>query len=349
VEASDARILYLGSTAPGSTSGHRAAALRRLGHQVVALDPACHLPRRGKRREWFDFRTGFRFLQSHLRCALRRELAQLQPDPTVVWVDSGELVGPSILRMLKTLYVCPLVLYNVDDPCGPRDWSRFASLRAAVPLYDLCVCVRELNLLELSAFCARRALWVWRSFDELIHYNRQAAHQLESKLSFVGTNIPGERRGRFLKQLFDEGVPLSIYGARWHRSRYWHCLRSACHQGFATDAGYTALLAQAALCLGLLSHRNRDLHTTRSLEAPAAASVLLAERTSEHQLLYEEGVEALFWQSPQECAHIAKQLLESKEQLASIRHAGHTRVAELGVGNEDICRQVLAAVAALPA
>ena len=145
-------------------------------------------------------------------------------------------------------------------------------------------------------------------------------------------------------QLLEAEVPLSIHGARWQKSQYWPQLRASCYQGFAVDAGYTALLSQAALCLGLLSHRNRDLHTSRSLEAPAAAGVLLAERTSEHQLLYEEGVEALFWQTPQECARIAKQMLASKGELSSVRQAGHQRVAELGVGNEDICRQVLAAL-----
>ncbi len=343
------RILYFGSFSPGSTSAHRAAALERLGHQVVAIDPARLIPRRGRLRAWLDYRTGYRLWQKYLHSALRQKLVLLQPNPTVVWVTSGELLGSSILLWLRSLYACPFVLYCNDDPSGPRDWNRFASLRAAIPLYDLCVCFRDVNTPEWLSLGAQNVLRLWMSFDEKIHLNDHPLAEVKAELSFIGTNIPAEHRDRFLLQLLEAEVPLSIHGARWQKSQYWSQLRAFCHQGFAVDAGYTALLSQAALCLGLLSHRNRDLHTQRSLEAPAASGVLLAERTSEHQLLYEEGVEALFWQTPQECVRIAKQLLGSKSELSSVRQAGHQRVAELGVGNEDTCRQVLAALPVLVA
>jgi spore maturation protein CgeB len=349
MNASFARVLYLGSGSAGSTSAHRVAALERLGLQVLVLDPAALLPRRTKWRSWFEFRTGYRFSQTLLRLALGRELALLQMDFSVVWVNSGELLGPSILLWLRSLYACPFVFYCNDDPTGPRDWNRFSSLRAALPLYDLCVCVREINRLEWLALGARNLVRVWMSFDEQMHRVDQPVEPPHNKLSFIGTNIPAEQRDRFLNQLIKTKVPLSIHGTRWQRSRYWSQLRHFCHLGFVVDRGYTALLSKAALCLGLLSHRNRDLHTQRTLEAPAASTVLLTERTSEHQLLYEEGVEALFWQTPQECAFIAKQMLANQSELASVRKAGHQRVSELGVGNEDICRQALAALFALPA
>ena len=343
------RILYFGPLSPGSTSAHRAAALERLGHQVVALDPARLLPRRGKLRAWLDYRTGYRFWQKHLQFAIRQELALLQPNPMVVWVNSGELLGSSILLWLRSLYACSFVLYCNDDPSGPRDWNRFACMRAALPFYDLCVCVRDINQPEWLALGVQKVMRAWMSFDEKTHFIDQPLPAGKAELSFIGTNIPGEYRDRFLLELLKAEVPLSIHGARWQISKYWPQLRAFCQQGFVVDAGYTALLSEAALCLGLLSHRNRDLHTQRSVEATAASGVLLAERTSEHQLLYEEGVEALFWQTPQECARIAKQMLGSKGELASVRQAGHQRVAELGVGTEDICRQVLAALPVLDA
>lgn len=338
------RILYLGTLSPGSTSAHRSAALERLGHEVVALDPASLIPHRSKFRAWLDYRTGFRLWQKYLHSALRQHLLLLQPDPMVVWVDSGELFGPFILCWLRTLYSCPFILYNVDDPSGSRDWNRFSSLREALNLYDLCVCVRDINVLELLALGAQKVQFVWRSYDETIHSIDKPPFQVSSEISFVGTNIPAENRDRFLLQLLEAEIPLSIHGARWQRSKYWSQLRPFCQQAFAVDSGYTALLSQSAFCLGLLSHRNRDLHTQRSLEATAASSVLLAERTSEHQLLYEEGVEALFWQTPQECACVAKRTLGNNGGLASVRHSGHQRVVQLGVGNEDICRQILSAL-----
>jgi spore maturation protein CgeB len=347
--ASSQCILYLGSTTPGSTSAHRAAALERLGHCVVALDPAHHLSRKSHWRAWIDFRTGYRFSQNHLRLALSRELAFLQQAPSIVWVNSGELLGPSILLWLRSLYSCSFVLYCNDDPTGPRDWNRFSSLRAALPIYDLCVYCRDINEFEWLALGAQRVLRVWMSFDEVIHCVSPFQVHPDLKLAFIGTNIPVEHRDRFLMHLMESDIPLDIHGARWQRSRFWPQLRAACNEGFAVDSGYTALLSHAALCLGLLSHRNRDLHTSRSFEAPAASTVLLAERTSEHQLLYEDGLEALFWQTPKDCAGIASHMIENITDLAFVRQTGHYRVAELGVGNEDICRQVLAALEAVSA
>ena len=97
----------------------------------------------------------------------------------------------------------------------------------------------------------------------------------------------------------------------------------------------------ASICLGFLSHQNRDLHTRRSVEIPACGGLLCAERTSEHQLLYEEGVEALFWDTAEECAKKCKKILADSQLNHSVRSASSRRIREMGVGNEDICRQIL--------
>ena len=89
---------------------------------------------------------------------------------------------------------------------------------------------------------------------------------------------------------------------------------------------------------------NRDLHTTRTFEIPYAKGVLCAERTSEHQLLYQAGLEALFWDSCSECLSHCRRVLADTFFRESLVKASHSRVLELGVGNEDICRQVIAAL-----
>jgi hypothetical protein len=75
-----------------------------------------------------------------------------------------------------------------------------------------------------------------------------------------------------------------------------------------------------------------------------AGSLICAERTSEHQLLYEEGFEAVFWDSAEECSLICRDLLAHPLKREWIRLAGSSRVRELGVGNEDISRNILNAI-----
>jgi hypothetical protein len=99
-----------------------------------------------------------------------------------------------------------------------------------------------------------------------------------------------------------------------------------------------------AVTLGFLSHQNRDLVTTRSFETPACGGLFCAERTSEHQLLYEDGWEAVFWDSTEECILQCNKLLGDPELRQKICTTGAQHVREIGVGNEDICRQILASI-----
>ncbi len=335
-------ILYLGDDSAGSTSGHRVAALRRLGHEVIPVDPRSLFSSGSRVKQWLDYRTGYRLIQCKLLAALQCRILELSLCPTLIWVNSGELLGSEILAWLRLAFNCPLVLYCNDDPSGPRDWLRFASLRHALPLYDLCICCREVNELEWLALGASRVLRVWMSYDELIHYVNDSTCSPCLIVSFAGTNIPNEHRDRFLLALLRCGVPLSLQGSNWQRSPVWSHLKPCYSDQALRDRAYASYLRKHALSLGLLSHGNRDLHTRRSAEVPAAGGVLLAERSSEHQLLFEEGVEAFFWDSTDECASVAKKALVNPATLGSVRKAGHELVGAAGMGNEDICQHVLA-------
>lgn len=338
-------ILYFGDDSIGSTSFHRAAAIRRLGHRVTVVNPRGLLPRFGRLLSWFHYRTAYKTLQLRLQCEMAAALSGLRQRPSLIWVNSGEYFGPSILRWLRSEFNCPLALYCNDDPTGPRDWNRFALLRTALPFYDLCICPRQVNELELLSLGAKKLLRVWLSYDEVIHFAAKPSAFLKSELCFIGTNIPAERRDLFLVNMLDAGIPLSIYGGNWHRSRYWPMLRQNFDGSSLVNEDYAAQLSKVAMCLGLLSHRNRDLHTRRTMEIPAAGSVLLAERSSEHQLLFEEGVEALYWQTATDCTQLSQYMLASESDLSRIRTAGHQRLAEFGIGNEDVVRQSLLALA----
>ena len=338
----DYDILYFGDMSIGSTSSHRAAALRRLGHRVTLVDPWGLLPRSGKLLYWFNYRTGYKTLQHCLQDAMAPVLSGLRIQPSFIWVNSGELFGPSILRWLRSEYCCPVILYCNDDPTGPRDWNRFRSLRSSLPFYDLCICLRQVNELEWLALGARKVLRVWMSYDEVIHFAIKESVKPELGLGFIGTNIPAENRDQFIVNLLDAGIPVALFGARWSRSKHWNQLRPYWRDRPLANESYSAQLAKIAMCLGLLSHRNRDLHTRRTMEVPAAGGVLLAERSSEHRLLFEEGVESLYWKNATDCAELARHMLSSESWLAAIRTDGHQRLAEVGVGNEDVVRHALA-------
>ena len=340
-------ILYFGDNSSASTSRHRADALRRLGCKVTIVDPQALIRPRHPWQVFLDYRTGYRWLQRRLLKGIQAWVSVTEVSPDLIWIDSGELYGPAVMSWLgRRFSASPIILYNVDDPTGFRDALRFQSLLASIPFFTLCVFVRAETALEALALGASKVLLVHRSYDE-IHHTPQASaapEDVQPVVSFIGTLIPGEPRDAFLLALLQAGLPLKLIGNRWQRSPHWPLLRSIYQGPSCAGTAYSQALGSAAVTLGLLSHQNRDLITTRSLEAPACGGLLCAERTSEHQLLYEEGLEAVFWSSLGECVEQCRRLLAEPQRNASTRLAGTQQVHRLGVGNEDICRQILAAI-----
>lgn len=342
------KILYLGPRGSASTSRHRALALERLGHSVIHLDPAQVMQGHpGRLRTALHYRTGYRFMQA----AVMRWL-QAAPMPTgafdVCWVDGGELLGPKALGWLRGK-ARQIVLFNHDDPSGPRDARRFATLRRAIPQYDLCLVVRPFNVDEFRRLGARDVMWTWRSYDETAHDGRSlpdlAGGPHDNDIVFLGRNMDDEGRDLVIHALIKAGLKVAIWGDNWQRSSVWPELAPHWRGPSLAGRDYVSAIRGARLCLGFLSKGNRDEHTTRSLEIPYAGGVLCAERTPEHETLYRDGVEALFWETASECVEVCRRWLARPQALEALRQAGHRRVLDLQVGNEDLCRKALTRLA----
>ncbi len=239
----------------------------------------------------------------------------------------------------------PIVLYNNDDPTGSRDGARFNTLLKAIPYYDLCVVRRQINIEEYKKLDAKRVLFTLLSYDEEIHEPFAALEEipesLRSEVAFIGTWMRHEQRDEFLIELIDKGIPVSIWGDRWQKSPHFLKLKPFYKGTALRGRDYVAGIQGSKICIGLLSKGNRDLHTRRSVEISYCGGLFCAERTSEHQEMYKEGVEAVFWSDANECASICKKLLENDEYRQRIKTAGMKRVREMKVGNEDMCNRVL--------
>lgn len=340
------KILYFGTSHVSSTSLHRAEALRRVGHSVRIADP--YIAIRGclsnRLLRHFHFKTGYRFVQTNLFNWVH-SLGPLAGNFDLIWVDSGELLGHRIVAFLKKSKI-PVVLYNLDDPTGARDGNRWDSLLDALSLYDLCYVVRDENVAEFKSRGAARILRGWRSYDEVAHrpYEniKDIPRQFISGVAFVGTWMRNEHRDEFLLKLMERRIPLAIWGDRWQKAPHWAQIRPFHRGGALCGREYVAALQGSNVCIGLLSKGNRDLHTQRSLEIPYCGGLFCGERTSEHEFLYRDGLQAVFWNDAEECAHHCQKLLADPEQREAICLAGQKRVRELKLGNEDVCRRILA-------
>jgi spore maturation protein CgeB len=332
------RVLYLGYRS--GTAIQRAKALERLGLDVVHLDPSDHLPKNKIARK-LHYETGGVFLEGRVTKAVLAEVPAGRFD--VVWVDHGRYVGPSLIRRFQADGI-PVLNYNVDDPYGFRDRFSWSLYRRCVPVYDLVVVVRRVNVPEAKARGAKKVLFQFRSADEVAHktpdLTPEELTRFREDVVFVGTRM--EDRDRFMADLVRRGVPLAIYGDRWEGCSEWKTLKPHWRgPGLNDPREYSAALASARVCLGLLSKGNRDHHTQRSLEIPLLGGLYCAPRTDEHREMYEEGEEAIFFEGPDECADRCREMLDNPARRDAIARAGHERVLRNGFLNEKMARDVL--------
>jgi spore maturation protein CgeB len=261
-----------------------------------------------------------------------------------IWVDNGRYVGSKLVCELKRRYG-KILHYDLDDPYGTRDGRSWATYLKSVPFYDLIVVVRRQNVMEAQSRGAKKVLRVFMAADEIAHAPRSVSDSdravWSSDVVFVGTYFP--ERGPFMKELLDRGVPLKIYGGRWQRAPEWNTIKQAWKgPNLDNPEDYAKALQCSKICLGLLSKGNRDLHTTRSMEVPMLEALLCAERTTEHENLYRDGVEAVFWSDAAECAAKCHELLANPSLIESIRVLGKKRVMLNGWLNEPVARDILA-------
>lgn len=338
-------ILYIGSSLEASTSYHRSQALQRIGNLVELVDVRQSL-KQNKMSKYFEFvhfRTGYKFLQNEVYQVIFKRISESKGFD-IIWVDSGELLGPKILQLLQS-FGKPLILYNIDDPTGRRDGNRFRSLIKALPYYDLVVVVRKETQSEVRKLGAKQVLLVLRSYDEVYHHplpeNEVIEERFRSEIAFVGTWMRNEHRDKFLMALVNAELPIAIWGARWEKSKAWPLLKSYYRGNSLGGKDYVAAIQGAKISIGMLSKGNRDLHTTRSMEIPYIGGLLCAERTVEHLSLFVDGAEAVFWDNEKECIEVCRKLLANEPEREKIRLAGMARVRRNHVGNEDICRSIL--------
>ncbi len=330
-------ILYLGPLS--GTCLDRSRALARLGHAVHHVDVRALL----SASAWIDriiWKLGGQWFEPWVREGLRAEIGNARYN--LAYIDNGELITPNIIRQLRRH--APLVInYNIDDPLGTRDGARWQAYRKSLPSYDLCVVMRPVNVREAQARGAKAVMHMRRSADEVSHAPlsltvEDQAHW-DSQVLFIGTWFP--ERGPFLAELIDQGVELAIRGANWHKAPEWPTLRPFWKGDHLVGQDYVKAIQCAKVNLGLLSKGNRDLHTTRSQEIPAIGGLLCAERTTEHMDMYQDGVEALFWDSARECADMCRFALEDEARRISIARAGHARVLANGGYNEPTLSAIL--------
>jgi hypothetical protein len=321
----DLRLLYVGPLSPGGTCLQRMNVLRELGHEIIPLDTDAYTQGLGRFANWLQYRACWSPGIGRLNRQFVQTVHDAQPD--IVWVDIGLFIHPESLHQLKGK--SRLIHYNPDDPFG---WRIFLK---AIPEYDLHFVARDANVDEYRKAGAQNVLRHHWAYDRNLHrpvdVDAETRTRLGGTIGFIGDWEA--RRETSVQYLADHGQPVRIWGPNWQRHVQHPQLRIE-PQGVWSET-YTRAVCSFDINLGFLRKKNRDKSTQRSVEIPACGGFLLAERTEEHQAMFEEGKEAEFFSSDEELLEKVRYYAAHAGQRRQIASAGMVRCHASGYSYHD--------------
>jgi spore maturation protein CgeB len=332
------RILYIGQLWEGSTALERMKTLNSLGHETVAFDVSPFAAGSSRLLQSVAWRFNAGPVVAKMNQAIWREADGLR-GVTHIWVDKGVWVYPDTIQYLKERTGSRAIHYTPDSQIVSQRSRHFM---LSIPLYDVLVTTKEWEVDAYKEAGAKRVILTYQGFDGRFVPQRVG----ESELATYGSDVcfVGHTQTHYaekLKALSSLNIRLRIWGDAWPR----YAEKNSWAQGIVAKGlwgeNYPVALACAKIGLGLLGKHIPETSTTRTFEIPAMGTFLLAERTTLHQQLFDEGKEAEFFSSDEEMIEKTQFYLRHDEARERIAAAGRTRCERSGYSSIELLHKVV--------
>lgn len=335
------KLLYFGTLEWGSSSLYRMETIRSLVDHVYSVDMRIMIDNHLNRSNWIKIqqRLGYGPLISKINATIINEVRRYQPD--VVWIDQGINISNKALQKIKDITSALLVHYTPDTLNAPG-WKNRCFLNA-VSQYDLCITTKEFDIESYYKMGARNVLLTSKYFHPKIHrplkLNTDDLKKYSCDVVFVGTRM--EERARSICNLMEnfEGK-IYLYGKNWKRGKTGAKL-GILSRGWVDGEEYVKALIGAKICLGFLARNIGDIYTCRSIEIPACGGFLLAQRTVKHLELFQEDIEAVFFDDDVEMIEKVNFYIRHPELRLKIAKAGHDKVKRLNITIHEIMKSCI--------
>ena len=299
------KVLFVGDDWHGSNATSLRNAFVQRGHEVTTVntrslsDPVRRPVRRGWKR--FSRSTYDSWAADRLDAEIRYRARGI-PFQLVIGFKA-------LLVRAETLESLPGVKlhYHPDDSSNPA--HRSAVFDEAESAYDVHVTTKSFNVEEIYKRAGRPAVFMWCAYDPEWHVPMVGKTWSSApRLGFIGT-CRADRTALMAKVAERYRRKLVVVGSGWSRIGGVRKYAEVKHGAFGR--AFSEAVSTAPLQLGLLNSDNRDLHTCRSIEVPAAGGLLIGQRTAEHGTLLEDGASALLFDSEQELWQLIDGCMES--------------------------------------
>lgn len=332
------RILFVGDDWVGSNARSLADGFRQAGHEVVVVDTtSVTLPARLS-PPWVYSKFAHRRAPwdvTALHDEIESAAAAFTPDVLFafksVHLDQRRLLNtPASLR----------VHYSPDDVSNPYNTS--PDYLAHEAAWDLIVTTKWHNVPELTARGAQHVKFVRSAYDPAWHHLTARRGARRFLLGFIGAVRP-DRRDLLIALAREYRGDMLLRGPGWRRVRpLWQT--GAEIGGAVYGEHFSAAVAATTANLVLLNSDNRDTHTCRTFEVPAAGGLFVGERTDEHAELLQDGSECFLFSGPAELREIIDRCRRHPDQVAKVAEAGYHRITGGGHAYVDRAREIVDAL-----
>jgi spore maturation protein CgeB len=344
------RILYMGSLGEGQTSRQRLDVIRRIGHEVTAVENSS-IDRNSFVGFWI-YRVRLKLFRWGIDAMTVRDIGGCEDVLAsisnnyydILWMDKNWVIGKDSLSDFRRRNPSTIVVgYSPDDMAARYNQSR--QFLETLPFYDVFFTTKSYGVAELEALECPRVLFVNNAYDEETHRpwdvtlaDRMA---LGGQVGFIGMYEPA--RANSIRHLGQHGIPVRIWGPSWHR--FLRVPKTVTLEFCPVwGAEYAKAISAFDINLAFLSKRNRDRQTTRTVEIPACGGFMLAERTDEHIALFKEGVEADYFSSNEELLDKVRYYLSHDDIRQRIARAGRERCLAGGYGNRRMIEKIFSII-----
>ena len=356
------KILFLGQVGEGQTSRMRMRALQRLGHEVIGVNTG----EPWNRASWLARQTQRRLNRGPVIDAINRSVLDAAHDfqPRLIWAEKQEYLRPETIDALGAGGA--LRVHYTPDPYFILRWRRTPIMDAAIGRFDILAYCKSYERADYEAL-DKPLIYLPLGYCDEVHRPLPSSDpRWACAVGFLGGWEP--RREQLLRAVAAAVDDLKIWGGYWDflRDGRWTLRRQLIlsqlaggepfriarddRLGRAWQGGevyaddYARALTAARIGVGFLRRTWPDQHTTRSFEIPACGSLLLADRTDEHQAFFAEGREAEFFSSEAELVDKARFYAGNESARAVIAAGGRARCVSSGYSYVERLRPVIAAL-----
>jgi spore maturation protein CgeB len=326
--------LFVGDLNYYSKGHSRLNAMKQLGISVEALR---HSPSGGDKLGFtppsLAFRIGWK-LGIHLDSedvnkAILHAVRSSHYD--IIWIEKGNMIKPATLKAVRRQSPMTKILsYSDDDMFAPLNRTR--AYTSCLQYYDIVFTTKSYNTNpdELPALGARRCIMIDKAFDPEQHLpldlSESEHDQFQADVGFIGSYAP--EREEVLSAVANSGIQVRVWGNGWNGVVSQSDNLRIEHRPLVNapdNMMYSKGINATKINIGFLRKVNRDLQTDRSVEIPACGGFMLAERSSEHERLFEDKKEAVYFDTTEDLIAKIKYYLDHEDERATIAAAGRER------------------------